>query len=151
MVIQRFCRAYMESPPPAVFHYKYQSYKYERNTAGKSAIKYLARIFCKLFHIAIFWPKWWFKHFAPAYRGFPPPAVFHDKHQSYTYENTAGKFYKFDSRNCLLHLWYWAKRAYAVYWLLVALLYPWEICKGGRGNPFSGNFPWLWFLNPSQY
>ena len=27
----------MESPPPAVFHYKYQSYKYERNTAGKSA------------------------------------------------------------------------------------------------------------------
>ena len=37
MVIQRFCRAYMESPPPAVFHYKYQSYKYERNTAGKSA------------------------------------------------------------------------------------------------------------------
>ena len=37
MVVQRFCRAYMESPPPAVFHYKYQSYKYERNTAGKSA------------------------------------------------------------------------------------------------------------------
>ena len=37
MVIQRFCRAYMESPPPAVIHYKYQSYKYERNTAGKSA------------------------------------------------------------------------------------------------------------------
>ena len=37
MVVQRFWRAYMESPPPTVFHYKYQSYKYERNTAGKSA------------------------------------------------------------------------------------------------------------------
>ena len=32
-----FTSAYRGSPPPAVFQNKYQSYKYERNTAGKSA------------------------------------------------------------------------------------------------------------------
>ena len=37
MVVQRFCRGYTEPLPSAVFHYKYQSYKYERNTAGKPA------------------------------------------------------------------------------------------------------------------
>ena len=32
-----FTSAYRGSPPLAVFQNKYQSYKYERNTAGKSA------------------------------------------------------------------------------------------------------------------
>ena len=30
----------MESPPASVFHHKYQSYKYDKNTAGKSASEY---------------------------------------------------------------------------------------------------------------
>ena len=34
-----FTSAYRGSPPPAVFQNKYQSYKYERNTAGKSATR----------------------------------------------------------------------------------------------------------------
>ena len=34
MVIQRFCLAYMESPPPAVFHDKYQIRKYEKTQQG---------------------------------------------------------------------------------------------------------------------
>ena len=32
MVVQRFCLAYMESPPPAVFHDKYQIWKYEKHS-----------------------------------------------------------------------------------------------------------------------
>ena len=31
--------------------------------------------------IAHFCPEWWFKHFTPAYRGSPPPAVFQNKYQ----------------------------------------------------------------------
>ena len=38
-----FTSAYRGSPPPAVFQNKYQSYKYERNTAGKSATLAAAR------------------------------------------------------------------------------------------------------------
>ena len=34
MVVQRFCLAYMESPPPAVFHDKYQIRKYEKTQQG---------------------------------------------------------------------------------------------------------------------
>ena len=32
MVVQRFCLDYMESPPPAVFHDKYQIWKYEKHS-----------------------------------------------------------------------------------------------------------------------
>ena len=43
---------------------------------------YMAKIFCKkMDQIAHFCPEWWFKHFTPAYRGSPPPAVFQNKYQ----------------------------------------------------------------------
>ena len=35
----------------------------------------------KMDQIAHFCPEWWFKHFTPAYRGSPPPAVFQNKYQ----------------------------------------------------------------------
>ena len=46
-----FTSAYRGSPPPAVFQNKYQSYKYERNTAGKYLGSAAANISSSLFCI----------------------------------------------------------------------------------------------------
>ena len=51
------------------------------------ALKYLARIFCKkIGSDCSFLTRMAVQNFASAYRGLPPPAVFHDKYQSYKYE-----------------------------------------------------------------
>ena len=61
----------------------------------------------------------------------------------------------FESRCCFQHFWNWVT---TINWIgqkgslqfigsLGHYFTPGEICKGGRGYPFSANFPWLWFLN----
>ena len=45
----------------------------------------------KLDQIVFFGLEWCSEHFTPAYRGSPPPAVFHDKSKMTNMKNTAGK------------------------------------------------------------
>lgn len=59
---------------------------------------YVTRIFCdKIGSVSFFFGlAWCSEHFTPAYRGSPPPAVFHDKSQMTNMKNTAGKSARVD-------------------------------------------------------